>query len=226
MSKPRVLIVDESAVIRRALSTALIRDARVDVAGSAPNGRTTLMKIPLLEPDVVVLDIDLPARDAFTTLAAIRQTFPGLPVVMLAPATPAGLAATIEAVACGASDCITKPDGPLPSESALQMVCDELVSKVDQCCTALSGREASVIPGSSIGATRRSGLVHPPRRIDVVAIGVSTGGPGALMEVIPSLPGDFPVPVLIVQHMPPVFTRLLAERLAATSKLPVFEGQA
>ena len=228
MPKARVLIVDNSAVIRRALTGALARESRLEVVGSAPNGRTALMKIPLLRPDVVVLDLEMPERDGLETLAAIRRLYPRLPVIMLTAPTSAGVAATIDALTHGANDYVTKPEGAVPSDQALKIASDHLVLKVALCCpdTLTDGRAGPTVRSVSPRARRgRDVGPCPPSRVDVVVIGVSTGGPGALMDLIPSFPADFPVPILIVQHMPPMFTRLLAERLSAKAHLPVAEGQ-
>src|SRR5207249_3153712 len=113
---------------------------------------------------------------------------------------------------------VVKPDGAVPAPTAMQAMADDLVAKIDQCCPdpTRDQRRATIVRNAS-------GAQEP--RIDCVVIAISTGGPQALMEVIPKLPADLPVPVLVVQHMPPIFTRLLAERLEARSRIQVREGQ-
>ncbi len=226
MPKLRLLIVDDSPVIRRALTAALSREPDLEVAGAASNGRIALMKIPLLHPDVVVLDIEMPEMNGLDALTAIRHTYPTLPVIMLNVPTPSGATATVDALTRGANDYVMKPEAAVPSEEALALVGDELLLKIASCCPGFSidrtsvARECAAAPG----APRRPTTGRVPGRVDVLAIGVSTGGPSALMDLLPLFPADFPVPILIVQHMPPIFTKLLAERLAARASIRVAEG--
>jgi two-component system chemotaxis response regulator CheB len=211
MPKPRLLIVDDSVVIRRALTAAITRESGVAVAGSASDGRIALMKIPLLHPDVVALDVDMPDMNGLETLTAIRQIYPRLPVIMLNVPTSRGAAMTVDALTLGASDYVTKPAAAVPSDDELRILGDELISKIAVCFP-------------NVLRERRHDSTRAARRIDVLAIGLSSGGPQALMDLIPTLPADFPVPILIVQHMPPVFTKLLAERLNANARIAVAEG--
>lgn len=217
MPTTRLLIVDDSAVIRRDLTAALAREPGLAVVGSASSGRVALMKIPLLQPDVVVLDIELPDLDALETLAAIRQEWPKLPIIILNVPTIPGAAATVDALTLGAGGYAMKPEAAVPSPDALAFLAAEVVSRIEQCCPGFS-RDQPVVRKAARGSSQAQ------KRIDIVAIGVSTGGPQALMDVLPVFTVDFPVPILIVQHMPPVFTRLLAERLAGKSRIPVGEG--
>ena len=217
MSPCRLLIVDASTVIRRALTVALSGEPGIEVVGSASSGRIAMMKLPLLHPDVVALDADLPGSESLETLAAIRAASPRVPVVLLSAPSPRATAATAEALSHGANDYIVKPDGDVPSDVSLTLLCAHLVSKIDACCLSAVAHRPAPSP-------RRRSVFATDARVDVVAIGVSTGGPGALMELIPQFAADFPVPILIVQHMPPVFTNLLAERLTARSSIKVIEG--
>ena len=226
MRNRRLLIVDDSAVIRRSLTAAFSAEPGLEVVGSASNGRIALMKMPLLQPDVVVLDIEMPDLDGIQTLAVIRQAHPKLPIIVLNVRTPQGAAATIDALTCGATDYVMKPDAPVPSTHALKSLADELVSKVALWCPGDADDRPMPVPGRTPAHTPAP--VDGPRhaeRVDVVAIGISTGGPGALMDLLPRFAADFPVPIVIVQHMPPIFTKLLAERLAARAKMAVAEGQ-
>ena len=214
----RLLLVDDSAVIRRDLTTALAREPGLEVVGAASNGRVALMKIPLIKPDVVVLDIAMPDLDELETVAAMRQAWPRLPIIILNVASARGSAVTVDALTLGASSYVMKPDAAVPSAVAMVALAEEVVSRIEQCCPGFSRDQR-------IGRTPSSGSVPVTRRrIDVVVIGVSTGGPQALMEVVPAFTVDFPVPILIVQHMPPVFTKLLAERLASRASIPIGEG--
>lgn len=212
MSKPRLLIVDDSVVIRRALTAAVTREPGLAVAGSASDGRIALMKIPLLHPDVVALDVDMPDMNGLETLTAIRQIYPRLPIIMLNVPTSRGAAMTVDALTLGANDYVTKPAAAVPSDDALRILGDELISKIALCFP-------------NVLREKRHDSTRIVRRVDVLAIGLSTGGPQALMDLIPMLPTDFPVPILIVQHMPPMFTKLLAERLNTNARIPVAEGR-
>ncbi len=227
MRKKRILIVDDSVVIRRALTDALSREPDLIVAGSASNGRVALMKIPLLHPDVVVLDLEM-AGTALETLVAIRASYPALHVIILNTPTGRGSAATLDALSLGARDSVTKPDTTASPSDGLQFLCDELASKIALCSSSLGAEE----PFSETPATVPSRVSPLPTvvrrgssRVDVLAIGVSTGGPCALMDLIPRFPKDFSVPIVIVQHMPSTFTKLLAERLAARCQIRVAEGR-
>jgi two-component system chemotaxis response regulator CheB len=227
MSKKRLLLVVDSVVMRRSLTAALSRDSGIEMAGSAPNGRIALMKIPLLHPDAVALDIDLPETNGLETLAAIRAAYPRLPVIMLNAATDRGAAATLDALTLGAKDYVTKPDITTRADDALQAFSDELASKIALCCSEASYENPTVTPPKLIspgGPAHGIGASRLVMRADVVAIGASVGGPNALMNLIPRFPSNFPVPILIVQHMPAVFTKLLAARLAAKCKVRVAEG--
>jgi two-component system chemotaxis response regulator CheB len=224
MRNRRVLIVDDSAVIRRAVTAAFSNQPGIEVVGSASNGRIALMKIPLLHPDVVVLDIDTPEMDCVETLTAIRQLDPRLQVIILNVPTPEGSAATLGALIHGATDHVMKPEAIVPSDAALKIVGDELVSKVALWCPAgTSDRSQRPFAGPAEVSQRRFAIPRAAR-VDVLAIGISTGGPAALMDLIPALPADFPVPILIVQHMPPIFTKMLADRLTAKSNIAVAEA--
>jgi two-component system chemotaxis response regulator CheB len=219
MSPVRVLIVDDSAVVRRLVGDALASAPGMAVAGTACNGTIALAKIPQLNPDVITLDIEMPGLNGIETLVEIRKLYPKLPVIMFSTLTERGAAITLEALSLGASDYATKPSNSESLASAMDQVRKELVDKI----TCLAARSGHPVPVPAILSLKRK---PGGQRIDVLAIGTSTGGPNALGEVIPHLPGDFPVPVVVVQHMPPVFTRLLSERLNSCSPLAVHEGEA
>ena len=228
MPKKRILLVDDSVLIRRSLADALSRQPLLEIVGSAPNGRIALMKIPLLHPDVVILDVEMPERDSLATLAEIRKAYPHITVIMLSESTEQEAGATLEALTLGAKDYVTKPGIAAISDNVVQILSDELASKIELFCPYVSDGQpyssphvvvppADMVPGAAVGRIAK--------RMDVLAIGVSTGGPNALTGLLSELPADFPVPILIVQHMPPIFTKLLAERLAAKCKIHVAEGR-
>ena len=218
----RVLIVDDSVVVRKLLSDALSSSAEVQVVGTASSGSLALAKIPQLNPDLITLDIEMPGMNGIETLSEIRKRYPQLPVIMFSTLTERGAAITLEALSQGASDYMTKPSNSENLASAIEQVRRELITKI----VSLAGRpRAYTMPApSSIPTSKKKPRAQ--QRIDILAIGTSTGGPNALAEVIPLLPEDFPVPVVVVQHMPPLFTQLLAARLNTQSQLEVHEAEA
>jgi two-component system chemotaxis response regulator CheB len=225
MRKIRVLVVDDSTVIRRLLSDTLNSDPALEVAATAPNGRIALAKIPQINPDVVTLDMEMPEMDGIATLVELRKTYPRLPVIMFSTLTQRGAMETLDALAKGASDYVTKPANVGSVTAALQNVKNDLIPKIKGFCS-WSQPTAAVTPAARILAnTARNPTVPRTSRTDIVAIGVSTGGPNALATVIGKLPVNFPVPVVVVQHMPPVFTKHLANRLDQLSPLDVKEAE-
>ncbi len=219
MPPVRVLVVDDSVVVRRLLSDALAASERVQLAGTASSGNIAIAKIPQVNPDVITLDIEMPGLNGIETLIEIRKLYPKLPVIMFSTLTERGAAITLEALTRGASDYMTKPSNAESLASAMEEVGRELVAKI--VCLAERARYVPAFPQPVAPAAR----VGFRPRIDIVAIGTSTGGPNALAEVIPHLARDLPVPVVVVQHMPPLFTRLLAERLNTQSALAVHEAE-
>jgi two-component system chemotaxis response regulator CheB len=222
MTPIRILVVDDSVVIRKLLSDTLSGDPALEVAGVASDGRIALAKIPLLKPDLITLDIEMPVMDGLQTLAAVRKLYPKLPVIMFSTLTERGAAATLDALSLGASDYATKPSNTGSTAVALERIRIELIPKIKALC-GMASLKLLPLPRSRPAPKVR---VRSNPRIEIVAIGTSTGGPNALAEVLPRIPNDFPVPIVVVQHMPPIFTRLLAERLAARSAIPVEEGSA
>jgi two-component system chemotaxis response regulator CheB len=213
-----VLVVDDSVVIRRLVTDALQAEPDIRVVGTAPNGRVALAKIAQLAPDVVTLDIEMPEMDGLTTIKEIRKTHAKLPVIMFSTLSVSGGAATLEALSSGASDYVTKPANVGSVRESMASVREQLVPRI----RALCGRRApSATPARPVVTAAPSG---PPQKIQVLTVGCSTGGPEALTSVLARMPADLPVPVVVVQHMPPVFTRLFAERLDRASQLTVTEA--
>src|SRR5271163_4334555 len=223
----RVLVVDDSAVVRKVMCDGLAPDAALTVVGTAANGRIALAKIPLLHPDIVTLDVEMPEMDGIEALTEIRKLYPKLPVIMFSTVTERGAAITLDALALGASDYVTKPSNTGSLEATLRRLRAELIPKIKALCAA---RRSLPAPPSSAAATASSARAASKQtarefgRVDVLAIGTSTGGPNALADLLPALPANFPVPIVIVQHMPALFTRLLAGRLNQQSALHVREG--
>jgi two-component system chemotaxis response regulator CheB len=221
----RVLVVDDSVVIRRLVTHALEADSSLQVVGAASNGAIALQRIPQLNPDILTLDVEMPEMDGLEVLRHIRRTYPHLRVIMFSTLTDRGAAVTLEALSLGADDYVTKASNEGSLDRSMARLREELVPKIKQFF--------HLPPVSRTPVTSAAGFMKAPAgrpvpqamkvRPKVVAIGVSTGGPTALGTILPQLPADFPLPVLVVQHMPPLFTRLLAERLDSTCRLRVAE---
>lgn len=220
-ARKRVLLVDDAVVVRKALSVAIERDPDLEVAGTAVNGRIALAKFPALKPDIVLLDIEMPEMDGLETVRELRKIDSRVPIIMFSTLTERGAATTLEALALGATDYVTKPSN-VNGAATMETITSELIPKIRALCrlTARDGflSERKFVPPPPVVSVSR--VLVPAQ---VVVIGVSTGGPDALARVIPTLPADFPVPVLIAQHMPPIFTSMLAARLSSKSALPVRE---
>jgi two-component system chemotaxis response regulator CheB len=223
VSKIRVLVVDDAAVLRRAVSEELAADPAIEVVGTAANGRIALAKLPQVNPDLVILDVEMPELDGLATLRELRQLYPKLPVIMFSALTERGAEATLDALALGATDYFTKPSGPGGLEESLRVIREELIPEIKTLCARPIPKVAPVLDATAPLGTTTGPIRNAP--IEVIAIGTSTGGPNALADLFAGLPADLPVPIVIVQHMPPMFTRLLAERLSALSAIKVEEGR-
>jgi two-component system chemotaxis response regulator CheB len=247
-----VLVVDDSVVIRRLITDALGEDPEIRVVGTAPNGRVALTKIEQLRPDLVTLDIEMPIMNGLETLRAIRQVNARLPVIMFSTLTASGATATLDALAAGASDYVTKPANVGSVAESIRSVREQIIPRIHALCArpgvraplrTLNGQPAAFArppigappaaapsrpapPGSPGGLSAGPGVATRPRgdRIDVIAVGCSTGGPDALSRVVRALPATLAVPVVVVQHMPPVFTKMFADRLDRTTNLTVVEA--
>jgi two-component system chemotaxis response regulator CheB len=229
-----VLVVDDSVVVRRLVAQALSLDPDIEVMGTASSGRLALERIQQQLPDVVTLDVEMPDMDGLETLRELRRRHPRLPVVMFSSVTERGASATLDALTLGANDYVTKPTHAANQEAAMQSVRDQLIPKIKALCGRALTREAAQRPADNPVTAPQPTPAVPPRRapgaesagpIEAVAIGASTGGPDALSKVLNALPADFAVPIFVVQHMPPLFTRLFAGRLDGSSALTVREAR-
>lgn len=228
----RVLVVDDSVVMRQLITRMLGSEPGVEVIGFARNGNEAVAKVEQYQPDLVTLDVEMPELDGVGALKLIKQRAPRTRVIMCSSLTAKGSAVTIDALMLGADDYVTKQRSGEMTAGAFDSLRDDLLTKVRQLfrteplprATATQPLPAkpkpAAFPSKPLVAT---GLSQAPR---AVVIGVSTGGPSALAELMPAFPADFPLPVLIVQHMPPLFTTSLAERLTRLSRLPVVEAKA
>ncbi|HEY1101411.1 MAG TPA: chemotaxis response regulator protein-glutamate methylesterase [Myxococcota bacterium] len=222
MQKARVLVVDDSAVIRLVLSDVLAAEPDIEVAGTAASGELALRRIEELAPTVVTLDVEMPGLGGLATLVEIRRRWPTLPVIMFSALTERAAKTTIDALARGATECIAKPRES-DRASSTAYVKAQLLPLV----RALSGVQPAVAPAAptttraAAPARLRSSSRPPP---EILAFGASTGGPAALTAILTDLPTSFPLPIVVVQHMPPIFTRLFAERLTAVTSIPFSEA--
>ncbi|MCD7033761.1 chemotaxis response regulator protein-glutamate methylesterase [Metabacillus sp. GX 13764] len=233
MDKTRVLIVDDSAFMRKMISDFLSEHPLIEVAGTARNGADALVKMESTKPDVVTLDVEMPVMDGIQALKEIMKRFP-CPVIMLSSTTQQGAENTIRSFEYGAADFIAKPSGPISLD--LYKIKEEMQRKV------LLAKKINILPISSaqidinklpkqenyskIGLNKKKYPFFPSDRIlpNVIGMGTSTGGPRALQKVLPLLPEDIEAPLFIVQHMPAGFTQSLATRLNQLSKIQVKEA--
>ena len=236
MPQIKILIVDDSVVVRRLLSNVLDGDAGLEVVGTAANGKIALAKISQVNPDLIVLDVEMPEMDGLETLAAIRKQNREIPVIMFSALTELGAVATLNALALGATDYVTKPHNMKSKEAALDHIREQLIPKIKAFCNGGKRQKLGnikVAEKENIATTispikprfiSSNLAVNFKSKIEIVAVGVSTGGPNALETILQDLPANFPVPIVIVQHMPPVFTKRLADRLAEKCKIRVEEA--
>ncbi|MCY8978640.1 protein-glutamate O-methylesterase CheB [Bacillus halotolerans] len=221
----RVLVVDDSAFMRKMIGDFLTEEKQIEVIGTARNGEEALKKIELLKPDVITLDIEMPVMNGTDTLRKIIELYQ-LPVIMVSSQTQQGKECTINCLEIGAFDFITKPSGSISLD--LYKIKEQLVERV--IAAGLSGQQKAAAPAVIRPEPKRiakpvlSQSKSGPGR-HIVCIGTSTGGPRALQKVIPKLPKDLNAPVVVVQHMPEGFTASLADRLNHLSDIRVKEAK-
>jgi two-component system, chemotaxis family, protein-glutamate methylesterase/glutaminase len=221
----RILAADDSAVMRSVLWKLFLMHAedrsselpRMELCGIARDGVECLDLVARQNPDVLVLDLEMPKMNGLEVLDRLRVANPGLPVIMCSAYTEHGARSTLEALARGASDYVTKPTEQRDFATAMRSLSQQLLPRIAALAksTNLERKKTDGDVATDSLQKTRSGeaSAKPSSPIEVVVIGLSTGGPSALEQLLPKLPKDFPVPVLIVQHMPKLFTGVLAERL-------------
>jgi two-component system chemotaxis response regulator CheB len=223
MEKIRLLVVDDSLVIRRALRECFRADPEIEVIGVAENGLKALEQIKSLRPDVVTLDIEMPEMNGLETLKNLRDQGSMVPIIMFSKYTSEGATATLEAFELGASDVVAKPESHGGKGSSCETVRRQLATRI----RALGRRGRSSSARESLFAQEAAAVVtadyRPSAQIEAVGISISTGGPTALIELASELSPSLEVPIFITQHMPPMFTKFLAERLSARGSIPAFE---
>jgi two-component system chemotaxis response regulator CheB len=224
--KIKVLIVDDSAFMRKVISDMLLTDPTIEVVGTAKNGKDALEKIEVYQPDVITMDIEMPIMDGLTALKKIMATGPR-PVIMLSSLTKKGADETLKALDYGAFDFITKPSSLI--KVSTPEVRDELLGKIKTASRTKINKPTKPTPYSpSIhqNTYKNTGVPEGSTHFKkLIAIGTSTGGPRALQDVIPLIPQNIDAGIIIVQHMPPGFTKSLAERLDSMSKIHVKEAE-
>ena len=217
----RVLVVDDSALMRKLIPQMLHADDSIEVVGTAMDGAFALKKIEELRPDVVTLDLEMPRMDGMETLRLIMRRAP-LPVILFSTHSKEGAYSTLKALALGAVDFIAKPTDAAGGH--LETIADQLIEKIKVAKRAV-GRKLPpavvAIDPPDLKKGTRSPL--PPNRI--IAIGISTGGPNALQFVLSQIPSDFPASILVVQHMPEGFTEMFARRLDECCAVDVQEAK-
>lgn len=223
MKPIRVLVIDDSAFMRKMISEILSSDPRLDVVDRARNGEDGIQKIKELSPDVVTMDINMPVMDGISALQAIMRTVP-VPVIMLSSQTAAGTEDTLKAIENGAVDFIMKPSGEISLN--ISTIKNEIISKV---IAAASATVSPYLPKKPPEVPVQEKVFVQPKehrkKRTIVVLGTSTGGPRALQRVVTDLPEDFTTPILIVQHMPPGFTKSLAKRLDNMTDMHVKEAE-
>jgi len=221
-SKKRVLLADDAVVVRKVLTQAINQDNDLEVAATAVNGRLALAKFASVKPDIVLLDIEMPEMDGLETVCELRKLDSRIPIIMFSTLTERGASVTLEALALGATDYVTKPSN-IDGGATFDAITRDLIPKIRVLChlpgtTSFASEPRLSAPPPIVRSAPR--LLTPPK---IVVVGVSTGGPDALARVVPLLPARFPIPILIAQHMPPIFTTMLAARLSSKSQVPVRE---
>ncbi len=217
----RVLVVDDSALMRKLIPAILARDSSIEVVGTAMDGAFALKKIEELQPDVVTLDLEMPRMDGMEMLRLIMRRAP-LPVILFSTHSKEGGYATLKALAMGAVDFLAKPKDAAAGH--LENIADQLIAKIKVAKRAVGRKLPPAVVGEDLHPPKKGNRATlPPRR--VIAIGISTGGPNALQFVLSQIPADFLSTILVVQHMPEGFTEMFAKRLDECCALEVHEAR-
>jgi two-component system chemotaxis response regulator CheB len=227
----KVLIVDDSALMRKSLKEIIMTDTSLEVIGTARDGKDAIEKVHELEPDVITMDINMPIMDGLTSMQYILSEYPEIPIIMISSLTAEGALTTFEALELGAFDYVAKPSGTVSSN--LHIVGREIIQKIKLAYKGINKksirervkRQKSIV-SKKPSSLKREPVLRVKEKTKVVAIGISTGGPGTLMEVLPMLPPDLEAAVVIVQHMPPSFTSSFAKRLDRACRIPIKEAEA
>lgn len=244
--KLRVLVVDDTIVYRKSVSDIINEIPGVELAGVAHNGKIAIDKVITLKPDLLTLDIEMPVMNGIEVLAELKKNHPGIGAVMLSTLTADGSEMTMKALDLGAFDFILKPQSKnlIEGKREIRRLLEPILRAYSRSRTArnllqskpVSRRPQPVLKRTTlttprtdfkkaIGAQSPTSALRRRTKSEIVTIGISTGGPNALNQMLPQLPADINVPILIVQHMPPVFTKSLANSLDKKCKLKVKEAE-
>ncbi|WP_026689881.1 protein-glutamate methylesterase/protein-glutamine glutaminase [Alteribacter aurantiacus] len=218
--KIRVVIIDDSAFMRKMIGDLLEADSTITVIGKARNGKQGIALVKELNPDVITLDVEMPVMSGLEALKTLMIENP-VPVIMVSSTTKRGADTTMEAMSLGAFDFIPKPSGSISLD--MHRVQADLIQKVRAASTSIQSQAVELVNHHKVEEETTTACAKTMNQI--VAIGTSTGGPRALQNILKDLPSTFPYPVLIVQHMPPGFTKSLSERLNQLSKIKVKEAE-
>jgi len=217
----RVLLADDSAVMRSLLRMVLEPQSSIEIVAAVANGQEALAGFERLHPDLVLLDIEMPGMNGLEALSGIRRLDRRVPIIMCSTLTSRGARITLEALTRGATDYVTKPGAQQGIRQGVETLTQDLLPKI----LALFPPSPAATPTTASVEPRLAPAPSRPLAPKVVVIGVSTGGPAALEAMLPRIPAGFPLPILIVQHMPRLFTALLAERLNHLCPLRVREAE-
>jgi len=216
----RVLVVDDSALMRKLIPAILARDPSIEVVGTAMDGAFALKKIEELRPDVVTLDLEMPRMDGMETLRLIMQRAP-IPVILFSTHSREGAYSTFKALALGAIDFVAKPKDAAAGH--LDVIGDQLIEKIKVAKRAGRSKPSAPVIVDATPQKKATRAALPPNRI--IAIGISTGGPNALQFMLSQIPGDFPASLVVVQHMPEGFTEMFSRRLDECCAIDVHEAK-
>jgi len=231
VSRIRVLVVDDSVVARMMLTEALAGDPQIEVVGTAANGRLALAMVEQLAPDLVMMDIVMPVMDGIEAVRALRRRGARLPIIMFTWISAHDAKATFNALAAGATDFVTKPAHMTSAAASIEQLAQELIPRIRALvATPKPAPSAPATPGAAAPVGRSATVIRmatppqgPARPVRLVVMGASIGGPRALFHIFTKMP-RLPVPVVLVQHMPPIFTGQFAERLNHASESTVLEA--
>lgn len=219
----RVMVVDDSALYRKVISAVLSGHPAIEVVATAPNGKIALDKIPGVNPDLITLDMEMPQMDGLTTLQHLKDKHDQIKTIIFSHHTEKGAELTLKALNLGAVDFVTKPSTSGSLEKNMELIREELLPDILELSKTVKrfGVRQEVKPVNRAPQTTQMPVMAPR---DVIAIGISTGGPTSLMNFFSQIPSTLKQTLLIVQHMPAIFTRKLAEQISRESKIPVTEA--
>ena len=230
MEKLRVMVVDDSALYRKILTDILSKFSMIEVVASANSGKVALEKLSKEDIDFITLDFEMPGMNGVEVLTKMKELHPGVSAVMVSSHTQEGATTTLKALEAGAFDFVAKPNKASMAES-IESLKEQLSSVIRSLQATKRVRSTKIVRSSGVpirkttaGVAAKSGSLRTTSRVEVVGVAISTGGPNALAKVIPALPANLRVAILIVQHMPAMFTKALADSLNAKSKVTVVEA--